>query len=738
MSRTSRIFWAMLMGTALMFATGCRKDDVEEEGIYLGIIGFNSDLFVKDISLLNNSTESQFTDFISGLSQGKGTGLYYADYTALKKLNKFSTPPKLKNVALVTFTDGLDNVSISNSEYDPENYGSTTAYREALHNKIVKEKIHGKRVSAYTIGLKGSDVTDEAQFVETLKKLASNDNNVFQVSNMSEALQRFSDIAADLYSVSTAVNLGVDVPGGYDDGQLLRFTFDNASAATNSSKYIEATYKRSSKNSRKLENISYVGFNSGSSSITSSSSKGAYYHFSFNDLRYTDGTSISQSDINKIMLWKKTSNGNWDKESEFDPASSSSITEDKSSALIVLVLDCTTSLGNDFSKMQDAGKSFVHTLLNPSSNGGNSSGNGGDNGGGDNGGNTDPCDAPTGLRVTATTTSSASVAWTGSGTFEVSYKKASSSSWTTISVNTNSYTITGLNAATQYDWRVRRVCGNGNYSSWATSSFTTTNPPEGALRGEFSVSSSTKVRFSKGNLQYQASTRTWRFATNQYDYIGGANSNISSTYSGWIDLFAWGTSGWNSGANCYQPWSTSCTEEYYWPGGSASNDLTGSYARADWGVYNAISNGGNTAGQWRTLTKDEWSYLLKTRANASTKVGYASVASVNGLILLPDGFTDPMMNNGGGAFVPKATTGWTANVYTANGWAAMEAAGAVFLPAAGYRSCNGSVYDVGSYGSYWSSTHNGNHAWRLYFDSGGVEMNFNYRYRGGSVRLVQD
>lgn len=64
---------------------------------------------------------------------------------------------------------------------------------------------------------------------------------------------------------------------------------------------------------------------------------------------------------------------------------------------------------------------------------------------------------------------------------------------------------------------------------------------EGALKGEFSVSATKKVHFSQGNLQYQASTKTWRFAEHQYDYIGSANSQISSSYTGWIDLFGYGT-----------------------------------------------------------------------------------------------------------------------------------------------------------------------------------------------------
>ena len=262
--------------------------------------------------------------------------------------------------------------------------------------------------------------------------------------------------------------------------------------------------------------------------------------------------------------------------------------------------------------------------------------------------------------------------------------------------------------------------------------------PQGALSGEFSVASGRTVHFSQGNLQYQASTGTWRFATNQYDYIGNSNSNISSTYSGWIDLFGWGTSGWNSGTNCYQPWSTSTSCTDYYPGGAYTNNLTGSYANADWGVNNAISNGGNTAGQWRTLTYSEWDYLLNTRTNASSKAGYATVAGIHGVILLPDSFTDPMKNNGSGAFVPRATTGWDANVYTADNWVAMQNAGVVFLPAAGIR--NGTtVYYVGSYGRYWSSSFsNSNDAWIVDFYSGHIGTeNYYYRSNGFSVRLVR-
>ena len=58
---------------------------------------------------------------------------------------------------------------------------------------------------------------------------------------------------------------------------------------------------------------------------------------------------------------------------------------------------------------------------------------------------------------------------------------------------------------------------------------------------KFSVSSTQKVYFSKGNLQYIASSNTWQFASTQTEVIGNANSNISASYSSPIDLFGWGT-----------------------------------------------------------------------------------------------------------------------------------------------------------------------------------------------------
>ena len=57
-----------------------------------------------------------------------------------------------------------------------------------------------------------------------------------------------------------------------------------------------------------------------------------------------------------------------------------------------------------------------------------------------------------------------------------------------------------------------------------------TKPVNGVLCGEFSVSDTTKVHFSQGNLQYVG---TWQFAENQWDYFGNSQSDNHRDLFGW-------------------------------------------------------------------------------------------------------------------------------------------------------------------------------------------------------------
>ena len=266
---------------------------------------------------------------------------------------------------------------------------------------------------------------------------------------------------------------------------------------------------------------------------------------------------------------------------------------------------------------------------------------------------------------------------------------------------------------------------------------------DGNPDGVFTINSDgDQVIFSKGNLQYQASTNTWRFAENQYDYIGNAvgNTSPSASQTAWIDYFNWGTSGYNHGATCYQPWSTSTSRGNYYAYGSSSKNLydakdDGSMrGQADWG-YNAISNGGNTENSgWRTLTKEEWAYIITSRTD-SYKYAKGTIHSTNGMILFPDGFTPPS-----GISISNANTaGAGYSSYSDTDWSALEAVGCVFLPATGLR--NGTtVMESGTVGNYWSSTYmNGDRVYNIRFDGSSLKLeNDGDRQNGFPVRLVKN
>ena len=235
---------------------------------------------------------------------------------------------------------------------------------------------------------------------------------------------------------------------------------------------------------------------------------------------------------------------------------------------------------------------------------------------------------------------------------------------------------------------------------------------DGVLPGKFTINANgDQIFFSQGNLQYQASTETWRFAENQYDMKGWGNENISDTYDDWIDLFGWGT-----GNN---PTNTSQNNDDY-------------SVFTDWGT-NAISNGGNTANMWRTLTNDEWYYLLNTRENAASLQGLGTVLGVRGAILLPDEWVLP---DGASFVTDPESKAFTDNVYsTEESWSLMENAGAVFFP----RACRrfGTTF-IDDDGYYWSSSQCGSAAAFMFnVKPADVRTTCGNLRLGFSVRLTQ-
>ena len=285
----------------------------------------------------------------------------------------------------------------------------------------------------------------------------------------------------------------------------------------------------------------------------------------------------------------------------------------------------------------------------------------------------------------------------------------------------------------------------------------TRNAIPGALIGQFSVSSTDKVYFSKGNLQYTKSTGIWSFMDHQYSTVETTSQAIGDDYASQdvVSLFGWGTSGWNNGNTYYQPYNTAYVSSSgsskgygYGPknGSTYTYDLTGTYANADWGHYNAISNGGNTADTWRTLTEDEWTYLFNTRSastvNGTADARYAKAylfGTTHGVIIFPDVYTHPAGVTAPIGINVESSTSWNGNRYTATDWAKMEAAGCVFLPAAGRRDGT-TIYDVNASVRYWTSSYySAQTAYHVGIASSNMKpVNDFQKAFGYAVRLVHD
>lgn len=207
--------------------------------------------------------------------------------------------------------------------------------------------------------------------------------------------------------------------------------------------------------------------------------------------------------------------------------------------------------------------------------------------------------------------------------------------------------------------------------------FNTISAPEGSAPGLFQLSKNGNYAYlASGDLEKDVN-EVWHFAENQLQNT----ENYTNTFSR-------GSSGY------------SVSGEYI----SDIGDLTNKYANYDWGVYNAIDNGGNSKGLWRTPSLSEWQYILRDRPNAANMRCYVTINGIKGMVLLPDDWETPnelshIYNN----------NQFEITTFTENEWDIMENLGAIFLKTEtlyyyygpkGWGGHDGSRTATG----YWSST----------------------------------
>ena len=220
-----------------------------------------------------------------------------------------------------------------------------------------------------------------------------------------------------------------------------------------------------------------------------------------------------------------------------------------------------------------------------------------------------------------------------------------------------------------------------------------------------------------------------------------ANNKINGTgtvsENGTIDLFSWvGESSEHTGVAQYGITFT------YWRQESEHGNVAGEKLKSDWGQL--------FGGAYRTLTNDEWDYVLNIRESGSTVVltknaryTQAVVNGVKGVILFPNEVNIDQSEAICWGEI-NAPSEWKTECNAAQ-WAALEAKGCVFLPVTGYAyrmTLNGndvqSVYSPDG-GFYWSNTSTQtNTGIGLDIESGKLDQWRTYRSYCMAVRLVHD
>lgn len=102
-----------------------------------------------------------------------------------------------------------------------------------------------------------------------------------------------------------------------------------------------------------------------------------------------------------------------------------------------------------------------------------------------------PCNAPTGLQSSNTTSNSTKLIWnsvSGANSYTLTYKKSTSSNYKSVNVSTTYHNLNNLEAGVKYDWNVRTNC-SGNHSNYSSSYFTTQQAVQNCEKPKYLVAS---------------------------------------------------------------------------------------------------------------------------------------------------------------------------------------------------------------------------------------------------------
>jgi hypothetical protein len=216
------------------------------------------------VSLIDSNAKSRLVSLLRQSytrSTFPGTSLYYAVHNAINRINGWDANGALSQfgtILLVTITDGLDTSSTDPAlaPIDGLTFKNINTYQDYIKKTIGNKRIGGKKITAVSIGIRGTDTITEQDYGTTLRSVASAEDTTYRIP--------LRNLTKTLTNVASSVTSGVMVrPFGfitpaYPHGTEIFIALDGFSTPPRGQNFIAGRIKVAG-NQLYLENITLGG-----------------------------------------------------------------------------------------------------------------------------------------------------------------------------------------------------------------------------------------------------------------------------------------------------------------------------------------------------------------------------------------------------------------------------------------------------------------------------------------------
>ena len=308
--------------------------------LYVGVVAFNRDVRQMAITsdmeavkaFINEQTnDKDFTAFAYSVSQGN-------------KQFDAAGLPEFDNIFMLNFSDGTDNYSNMKWGEEGRNVPPSFVYDTARYDLLQRTGLN-----SYAIGF-GNDVG----FGEKMKKVVTGSGGYYNAKSSNDLQSTFNEIAKSM--LASAKNVLLKTNPGYYSGYYKYFRFTFAAEGG----YTDVIYAQMDGTPTtgytlaisKIEN-GYAYFDAPAKGVVDDET--GKVHIPLNNLKFVkDG---------KELQYKYTIEVSFDGELYYEDVEEASTAEEISKRIaVVLVLDCSTSMGDAFAPMKAAAVDFIKTM----------------------------------------------------------------------------------------------------------------------------------------------------------------------------------------------------------------------------------------------------------------------------------------------------------------------------------------------------------------------------------------